>query len=292
MTLVHMSELFKESSGALAAFNVVSLEHAEGVIVGAERARRPVILQLSENAIAYHGSPFAIARAMVEVSRDADVEVALHLDHITDRDLMFLAPELGFSSVMFDGSKHDFETNCNLTREAADWGGSAGIWVEAELGEIGGKSGPHEPGVRTDPAEAQAFVEETQVDSLAVAVGSSHAMVNQTARLDLNLIERIDARVPVPLVLHGSSGVPDVALAGAVTAGMAKINIGTALNVAFTGAVRNALNTDSRLSDPRKYLASSREAVASSVSHYLELLSDAANDSTESQSRLELSTRE
>src|SRR5665648_838934 len=128
--------------------------------------------------------------------------------------------------------------NVELTREAAAWGQDAGIWVEAELGEVGGKDGAHAPGVRTDPGEAVRFVADTGVDALAVAVGSSHAMVDKTASLDQELIRRLHAAVPVPLVLHGSSGVPEDSIAEAARHGMTKINIGTALNVAYTGAVR------------------------------------------------------
>jgi fructose-bisphosphate aldolase class II len=154
------------------------------------------------------------------------------------------------------------------TREVAEWGKREGVWVEAELGEVGGKDGAHAPGVRTDPAEAATFVADTGVDSLAVAVGSSHAMTSQTAELDLDLISRLRDAVPVPLVLHGSSGVPDAAIAAATRAGIWKVNIGTALNVAFTAGVRSRLE-DPAVVDPRKYLAPARERVAETVAHYL-----------------------
>ncbi len=275
MPVAISSEILHWASGhgtAVAAFNVITIEHAEGIVAGAERAGLPVILQLSENAIGYHGSARPIAAATVQLAQASTADVALHLDHITDLDLLSLAPELGYSSVMYDGSRHDYATNVKLTRAATAWGRGAGIWVEAELGEVGGKAGAHAPGVRTDPDQAAQFVAQTDVDALAVAVGSSHAMVDKTASLDQQLIRRIHAAVPVPLVLHGSSGVPDDALALAARNGMVKINIGTALNVAYTTAVRGWLSEGSGV-DPRHYMALAREAVAGTVAHYLGLIS-------------------
>src|SRR5450756_2886407 len=237
MPIITIHELMgPHAESTVAAFNVITIEHAEGIVAGAERAGLPVILQLSENAITYHGGARAIAAATVELARASSVDVALHLDHITDVALMRLAPELGYSSVMYDGSRHNFETNRELTRQAVVWGRATGIWVEAELGEVGGKDGAHAPGVRTDPDQAAKFVADTGVDALAVAVGSSHAMVDKTASLDQRLIQRLHAAVPVPLVLHGSSGVPDASIAEAARHGMVKINIGTALNIAYTAA--------------------------------------------------------
>ena len=147
-----------------------------------------------------------------------------------------------------------------------------GISVEAELGEVGGKDGVHAPGARTRPDEAIRFVAETGVDALAVAVGSSHAMTERTARLDLDLIAELAAAVPVPLVLHGSSGVPDDEIVRAVGAGMSKINIATHLNSVFTGTVRDVLARDPGMVDSRKYLGPARDAVAVEVERLLRLL--------------------
>ena len=158
--------------------------------------------------------------------------------------LLHAGAENGVSSAMFDAAKLDYDANVEATRAAAEWAHHRGIFLEAELGEVGGKDGAHAPGVRTDPAEAAAFVAATGVDALAVAVGSSHAMSERTASLDFDLIARLRSAVPVPLVLHGSSGVADEDLRRAVSAGITKINVGTLLNVRFTAAVRAHLASD------------------------------------------------
>ncbi|MEY8566941.1 class II fructose-bisphosphate aldolase [Corynebacteriaceae bacterium 7-707] len=256
---------------AVTAFNVITLEHAEAISAAAEAENLPVILQLSQNAIAFHRRPEAIAAAMASVAENSSAPVALHLDHITDVDLALRTKDLGFSSVMYDGAELDYAANVDTTRRVAGWAHANGIWVEAELGEIGGKDGAHAPGVRTDPAEAAQFAGDTGVDSLAVAVGSSHAMTTRSASVDIDLVERIAASVDVPLVLHGSSGVPDEDLAAAARAGMRKINIGTALNIAFTGAVRDWLTGNEGV-DPRKYIRPGRDAMTETCRHFMRVL--------------------
>ena len=247
----------------VAAFNVITLEHAEGIVAGAEQAGADVILQISENAVKFHrGHLRPIAAGVLEIARAAGVPVSVHLDHVEDVALLHQSASAGLSSVMFDASHLDYAENVAATRAAADWGHAQGLFVEAELGKVGGKDGAHAPGVRTDPSEAAEFVAATGVDALAVAVGSSHAMVERTAALDLDLISALAEALPVPLVLHGSSGVADDTLRAAVAAGMTKINIGTILNVAFTGAVREVLDGDAKLVDPRKYLRPARDEIA------------------------------
>ncbi|HET7397343.1 MAG TPA: class II fructose-bisphosphate aldolase [Intrasporangium sp.] len=250
----------------IAAFNVITLEHAEGIVQGAERAGTPVILQISENAVKFHrGRLQPIAAATVAVAAGATVDVSVHLDHVEDTDLLHQAAASGLSSVMFDASRLDYADNLAATTSAADWAHRHGLYVEAELGKVGGKDGAHAPGARTDPHEASEFVAATGVDALAVAVGSSHAMTDRTAALDLELIGRLAEALPVPLVLHGSSGVPDDQLRAAVSTGMVKINIGTILNVAFTRAVRSVITGDDTLVDPRKYLRPGRDELAAVV---------------------------
>jgi fructose-bisphosphate aldolase class II len=256
------------------AFNLIGIEHAEAIVSGAEAAGLPVVLQISENCVRYHGALEPVALAALAIARSAAVPVAVHLDHATSADLVYAAARLGIGSVMFDASELEYAANVAATAALAAWCHEREIWVEAELGEIGGKNGVHDPGARTRPDDAADYVAATGVDALAVAVGSSHAMLTRNAVLDLDLIGQIRARVPVtvPLVLHGSSGVPDVSLGRAIMAGMTKINIATQLNKVFTAAVRERLTADERLVDPRKYEAAGRDAVAAEVTRLLGVL--------------------
>jgi fructose-bisphosphate aldolase class II len=254
------------------AFNLIGLEHAEAIARGAEAAGAPVVLQISENCASYHGGLEPIVAAASAIARSASVPVAVHLDHATSAGLVRAAVCLGIGSVMFDASALDYASNVAATAELTGWCHDRGVWIEAELGEVGGKDGVHAPGARTRPVQAGRFVAATGVDALAVAVGSSHAMLTRDAVLDLELIGRISAAVPVPLVLHGSSGVPDDNLAAAVRAGMTKINIATQLNKVFTAAVRERLACDERLVDPRRYCAAGRDAVAAEVARLLRVL--------------------
>ncbi|MBT2382275.1 class II fructose-bisphosphate aldolase [Streptomyces sp. ISL-11] len=278
MPLVSTGELVTEARAAaraVLAFNVITVEHAEAIAAGAEAAGRDAILQVSENAVRFHGGNVApIAAATAAVARASAARLALHLDHVESVGLLRSAYAHGFGSVMFDASKRDYGENVKATAEAVRWGHERGIWVEAELGRVGGKAGEppldaHTPGVRTDPAEAAAYVADTGVDALAVAVGSTHAMRDRTASLDHDLIAALRDAVPVPLVLHGSSGVPDEELRRAIAAGMTKINVGTALNRAFTGTVRAFLEAHPPTVDPRAYLAPAREAMAETVAGFL-----------------------
>ncbi|MGQ0840589.1 class II fructose-bisphosphate aldolase [Actinokineospora sp.] len=254
------------------AFNVIQLEHAYAIVAGAERAGTAVILQISENCVRYHGSLAPVAHATLAVARAAKVPAAVHLDHVTSPDLVAEGIGLGIGSVMFDASALPYAENVALTRAVAADCRAHGVFVEAELGEVGGKDGVHAPGARTDPAEAAAYVRATGVDALAVAVGTSHAMRSRDAALDFDLIRRLKSTVEVPLVLHGSSGVADEHLADAVRAGMAKVNISTRLNTVYTGRVRAILDAEPDLVDPRKYLGPARDAVAAEVARLLGVL--------------------
>ncbi|MFE2289180.1 ketose-bisphosphate aldolase [Streptomyces sp. NPDC059443] len=266
MSLVSAGALVREAAAegrAVAAFNIITLEHAEAVVAGAEAAGVPVVLQLSENAVKFRGGQLLpISRAAVAVAEAAGVPVGLHLDHVKSSELLRQAVDAGFSSVMYDAAHLPYAENLDATRSAADWAHVNGLWIEAELGEVGGKNGaapldPHAPGARTDPDEARRFVADSGVDALAVAIGSSHAMTIRTAALDHALLARLAKTVDVPLVLHGSSGLPDGELAAAVAGGIRKVNIGTALNVAMTEAIRTHLTP----ADPRPYLTAAREAM-------------------------------
>ncbi|MER7364234.1 class II fructose-bisphosphate aldolase [Nonomuraea wenchangensis] len=272
MPLSPIGDIVRQSPAGVGAFNVIQLEHATAIVAGAESLDLPVVLQISENCVRYHGALEPIALGALAVARRAAVPVAVHLDHATDRALVEEAVELGLGSVMYDASALPDEDNVRTTAEVAAWCHGRGVWVEAELGEVGGKDGVHAPGARTKPHEAVDYVARTGVDALAVAVGTSHAMTTKSAELDLGLIAELRAAVPVPLVLHGSSGVPDDTLRAAVRHGMKKINIATHLNKAFTGAIRDYLGHDERVVDPRKYVQAGRDAVSREVSHLLGVL--------------------
>jgi fructose-bisphosphate aldolase class II len=275
MTRSTLTDLLRHASAAdrgLGAFNVVLLEHAEAIVAGAESARLPVVLQISENCIRYHGSLTPITVASRAIADAASVPVLVHLDHIEDEELVREGIALGVDSVMFDASKLDYAGNVARTRAMVDFAHANGVSLEAELGEVGGKDGVHAAGARTDPREASEFVAQTGVDALAVAVGTSHAMQSRVASIDRELIAQLHAAVPVPLVLHGSSGLSDDELTASIAAGMTKINISTHLNGLFTDAVRTALAADPNLVDPRKYVTPARNAVAREVARLLTLL--------------------
>ena len=275
MPLIEPSALLRDRADTgrgLGAFNVIQLEHAEALIAGAESVTSPIVLQISENTAAYHGSLAPLALAVAAMARASAVPVALHLDHAEDAELVDEALDLGFTSIMYDGSRLEYDDNLRETKSVVDRCHSRGVPVEAELGEIGGKDGAHAPGVRTDPQEAAQFVAATGVDSLAVAVGSSHAMTTRDAALDFELIAHLRAMVPVPLVLHGSSGVADEDMTRAVEAGITKVNIATHLNSVLTKRVRSELDANPTTTDPRKYLGPARAAVAGETSRLLRCL--------------------
>jgi fructose-bisphosphate aldolase class II len=274
MPLVPTRELMNAAQAAgtgIGAFNVLHLETAEALVEAAGHARRPLIVQISENCARYHGGLEPLGLAVLAIARTADAPVAVHLDHAEDESLAIAAVELGFGSVMYDGAHLDFALNVETTARVAAYARQRGVYVEAELGKVGGKDGAHAPGVRTDPGEAVEFVGATGVDALAVAVGSSHAMTERSASLDLELIRRLRAALQVPLVLHGSSGVPDAVLAAAVRAGMTKINVSTHLNGFFTRAVRDYLAEHPAVVDSRKYLSAGRAALVPEAARLLEL---------------------
>lgn len=262
----------KSAGTGVGAFNVILLEHAEALVAGAEQAKLPVILQISENCVSYHKGLKPISVATIAIAEGATVPVSVHLDHAESEDLVKQALDLGYDSVMFDGSKLSYDENVAASARMADLCKSYGATLEVEIGEVGGKDGVHAPGVRTNPLEAKAFAEATGAHLLAVAVGSSHAMTTRDATLDFDLIAEIAKTVGVPLVLHGSSGVSDPDLQRAVKSGMSKINIATHLNNVFTHEIRQALGANPKLVDPRKYIAPGRDAVASEVARLLALL--------------------
>lgn len=257
MPLVKTQQII-EQQGFTLAVNVILLEHAEAFMQAAEELGQGLVLQLSENTVNYHGSLAPLGRALIEMASQSKQPIAVHLDHATSPDLVRAAADLGFSSVMYDGSKLDYSANVATTKQLVNEVSSK-VWFEAELGEVGGKDGVHAPGVRTKPSEAAAFVEETGVNGLAVAVGSSHAMLDKSSELDFELIAELNKAVSVPLVLHGSSGVSHSNLRKAIAAGIQKINIATELNVVFNDVVKQHIASGP--GDPRKFLIPARQAL-------------------------------
>ena len=262
----------RDDQTGLGAFSVIHLENAETLVAGAEDADRPVVLQISENAVKFHGGDLApLAKATLHIAKDSTARVGVHLDHAKSLVLIREALALGFTSVMYDGSHLPDDENRATTAKVAHWCHDSGVTIEAELGEVGGKDGVHAPDVRTDPHDAAAFVADTGVDLLAVAVGSSHAMTTRDAELDLDLIGRLAEAVPVPLVLHGSSGVSDENMQLAIRAGMTKINVSTHLNQVFTTAVRQFLADNPGVVDSRKWTKPGHEAMRAEVARLLGL---------------------
>lgn len=261
-----------KKSTAIGAFNVILLEHAEALVMGAEKAALPLILQISENCVKYHGSLKPISVATIAIAEASSLPISVHLDHAESEELVKQALDLGYDSVMFDGSKLGYRENVQASQRMRTLCDSYGATLEVEIGEVGGKDGVHAPGIRTKPAEARDFANETGAHLIAVAVGSSHAMSTRDAALDFQLIRDIAAEVKVPLVLHGSSGVSDSDLQEAVRAGMRKINIATHLNGVFTQRVRTELEKNPTLTDPRKYIGLGRDDVSDEVARLLKLL--------------------
>lgn len=265
--------LAAQSAGtAVGAFNVILLEHAEALVAGAEQSNLPVILQISENCVNYHKALKPISLATIAIAESSTVPVSVHLDHAESEDLVKEALDLGYDSIMFDGSKLPYAENVAASLRVAQLCKSYGATLEVEIGEVGGKDGVHAPGVRTRPDEALTFANATRTNLLAVAVGSSHAMTTRDATLDFDLITEIATTAKVPLVLHGSSGVSDPDLQRAVRAGMSKVNIATHLNGVFTDEIRRALDGNPQLVDPRKYVGLGRTAIANEVTRLLALL--------------------
>lgn len=248
---------------AVPAFNVENMETVQGVIQAAEELNRPVILQTTPSSVNYAGLDFFAACARTAI-RNTRVPIALHLDHGSSYELAANAMKEGYSSVMIDGSRLSFEDNIALTSRVSELGKILGVSVEAELGSVGGKedSSISESVTLTDAAQAVEFAERTKVDSLAVAIGTSHGFYKGVPKLDIKRLKEIRAAVDIPLVLHGTSGVPDEVVKECIRNGICKVNYATDLRNAFTKAVRLSMEKNPGDIDPKKYLGAGREAVA------------------------------
>lgn len=266
MPLVSVHELLlkaKQEQYAVGAFNANNMEIVQAIVEAAEQEKSPVIMQASQGAISYAGLEY-ITRLVEIAARQASVPVALHLDHGTDFGQVVKCIRSGFTSVMYDGSKLSLEENIAMTNKVLDMARPIGVSVEAELGKIGGtEDNVHvEEGdaLFTDPEEARFFVEQTGVDSLAIAIGTAHGQYKGDPKLDFDRLQHIKSLVNIPLVLHGSSGVPDEAVRKAIQLGICKVNIDTNIREAFVGEMRRVMMEKPAEIDPRKMLGPARQA--------------------------------
>ena len=297
MPLVTTKEMFKKSMEehfAIGAFNVNNMEIIQGIVDAAAKENSPVILQASSSAIKYARIPYL--RKMIEAAlEEHDIPVALHLDHGPDFETCKMCIDNGFTSVMIDGSKYDFEENVALTKQVVDYAHSKGVVVEAELGKLAGIEDDvnvaESDAIYTDPEQAREFVERTGCDSLAIAIGTSHGAYKfkGEAKLRFDILHKVKELIPnTPIVLHGAStvipelvemcnnnggnipgakGVPDEMLHQASLEGVSKINVDTDLRLAMTGAIRKVFNEDPAVFDPRKYMAPARDLIEETVTH-------------------------
>lgn len=255
---------------AVGAFNVSNLEQTQAVIQAARKLRAPVIVNTSEKAIAYAGLE-EITAFVLAMAKKYPIPIVLDLDHGRDVRLARRCLAAGYSGLMFDGSRWPLKKNIQLTKSVVQAGQPHGVGVEGELGQV---KYPDElkkssAKVLTDPDEAAAFVRQTGVCALAVAIGNSHVIPRDT--LDFRLLRQIAAKVRVPLVLHGASGTAAPAIRKAIALGITKINIDTDLRIAFTAAIRKVLTADRNMYDPRAYLTPARQALMDTVMKKIKL---------------------
>lgn len=281
MALVPMSLLLakaRKGGYAVGAFNANNMEIIQGILKAADELQSPVILQASQGAIKYAGLDY-IAAIVKTASEQVAVPVALHLDHGTSFEQAVQCIRVGFSAVMFDGSKYEFEENIARTRAVVEVAKPVGVSVEAELGKIGGTeddiSVSAADALMTVPEEAQEFARLTGIDALAVAIGTAHGPYKGEPRLDFARLEKIRLLVDVPLVLHGASGVPEEAIKKAISLGVCKINIDTDLRQAFTTAIKQVLAEKPGEIDPRKLLGPGREALKEVAKEKIKLFGSA-----------------
>ena len=297
MALVNTTEMFKKAYAngyAIGAFNVNNMEIVQAIVKAAADENSPIILQASSSAIKYAGIEYL--KKMIESALDEyDIPLALHLDHGPDFETCKMCIDNGFSSVMIDGSKYDFEENIALTRKVVEYAHSKGVVVEAELGKLAGIEDDvnvsASDAMYTDPDQAKEFVDRTSCDSLAIAIGTSHGAYKfkGEAKLRFDILANVKQKLPnTPIVLHGAStvipelvemcnkyggdipgakGVPDEILHEASISGVSKINVDTDLRLAMTAAIRKTFAEDPAVFDPRKYLGNARTLIEEVVKH-------------------------
>ena len=239
---------------AIGAFNVENMEMVMAVIKACEELRAPAILQTTPSTVKYAGLDMYFAN-VAAAAKKASVPIALHLDHGSSFELAMQALRTGYTSIMIDGSKLDFEENIAVSKRVADACRPSGIPVEAELGKVGGKEDDltcDDPGY-TDPDDAVRFANETGISSLAVAIGTAHGFYQGEPKLDIDRLSEIRKAVSIPLVLHGASGVPDEAVKECISRGISKVNFATELRVAFSDGIKAYLKDNPDAFDPKKY---------------------------------------
>ena len=305
MALITTKEMFKkayEGGFAIGAFNISDLEQLQGVLKAAKAKNSYVMIQSSMSAVKYAG-PHTLVEMVKAASDEIGVDVALHLDHGPNMDAIKTCIDAGFSSVMIDGSHFDFEENVRITKEAVEYAHSKGVVVEAELGVLAGTEDDVTSDVHkyTQPAEAVEFVERTGVDSLAIAIGTSHGAFKfkGEAKLRFDILEEIQSKLPgFPIVLHGASavdqnavatcnefggniagakGVPVDMLRKASSMAVCKINMDTDLRLAMTAAIRKFLAENPKEFDPRKYIGAGRDAIQAVVESKIDDVLGSAN---------------
>ncbi len=266
MPLVGVDALLEQAQRegyAVGAFNANNMEIVQAIIQAAELEQSPVIMQASQGAIKYAGLEFITGMVRI-AAENSPVPVALHLDHGTDFGQVVRCIRSGFTSVMFDGSKLSLEDNIATTRKILEIANPIGVSVEAELGKIGGTEDDVHVSMReasfTDPEEARYFVAQTGIKSLAIAIGTAHGQYKGEPRLDFERLATIKSLVNIPIVLHGSSGVPDEAVRKAISLGVCKVNIDTNIREAFVGAMRKVMQSKPDEIDPRQILGPARQA--------------------------------
>ena len=277
MALVTVNELLlkAEKEGyAVGAFNANNMEIVQAIVEAAKRENAPVIMQASQGAITYAGLEF-ITEMVRLAATSSTVPVALHLDHGTDFDQVVRCIRSGFTSIMYDGSKLPLEENIAITRKVLEMTRPIGVSVEAELGKIGGTEDDvhvsEKDAMYTDPEEARYFVEQTGVESLAIAIGTAHGQYKGEPKLDFDRLAKIKSLVNIPIVLHGSSGVPDQSIRRAIELGVRKINIDTNIREAFVGEMRRVMMDKPDEIDPRKILGPAREAATTIIAGKIRL---------------------
>ena len=267
-----MLQKAKREKYAVAHFNINNLEWTKYILEECEKLHVPVILGVSEGAAKYMGGFDTIVGMVKGLVKDKSISVCLHLDHGTSFESCKKAIDAGFTSVMIDASKLELDENIRITREVVEYAHQYNVSVEAEVGHIGGS----EDGITSSETNARVdecikLYEETHIDALAPALGSVHGLYKGEPNLDFERMKEINDKLPIPLVLHGGSGIPDDKIRQAIISGTAKINVNTELQIAWTNAVRNFIKNDSEEYDPRKIISSGESAIKNKASEKIHL---------------------